>query len=258
MDLSIIDEMPKDRKPVITTVVDPDRLPKIYRFMAAEVRRGRQCMVVFPLVEETERSDVAAAVEGHEYLSTHIFPEVEVGLLHGRMKKEKKDAVMDAFARNELQILVSTTVIEVGIDVPNATVMLVEHADRFGLTQLHQLRGRVGRGSEKSYCILVQRKPTAEAQERLAIIEKTSDGFVIAAEDLKMRGPGEFYGRRQSGFLKYRIADLVFDGPIIKKARQAAFTLVEKDPRLGDVEHRLLRDRFLKDYQPLLKQVNVG
>jgi len=258
MDLSIIDEMPKDRKPVVTTVVDPDRLPKIYRFMAEEVRRGRQCMVVFPLVEETEKSDVAAAVEGHAYLSTQIFPELKVGLLHGRMKKEEKDTVMDAFARNDLQILVSTTVIEVGIDVPNATVMLVEHADRFGLTQLHQLRGRVGRGSDKSYCILVQRKPTAEAQKRLAIIEETTDGFKIAAEDLKMRGPGEFYGLRQSGFLKYKIADLVFDGSIIKKARQAAFAIVEEDARLMAPEHRRLRDRFLKDYQPLLKQVNVG
>lgn len=258
MDLSVIDEMPKDRKPVVTTVVDPDRLPKIYRFMAEEVRRGRQCMVVFPLVEETERSDVAAAVEGHEYLSTQIFPKFSVGLLHGRMKKEEKDAVMDAFAQNDLQILVSTTVIEVGIDVPNATVMLVEHADRFGLTQLHQLRGRVGRGSDKSYCILVQRKPTTEAQKRLVIIEKTTDGFMIATEDLKMRGPGEFYGLRQSGFLKYRIADLVFDGPIIKKARQTAFALVEKDPLLTAEEHRLLRNRFLKDYQPLLKQANVG
>ena len=165
---------------------------------------------------------------------------------------------MDAFGRNELQVLVATTVIEVGIDVPNATVMLVEHAERFGLTQLHQLRGRVGRGSDKSYCILVRRKITDPAQRRLDTLERTSDGFEIADEDLKMRGPGEFYGARQSGFVKYKIADMVTDGPIIRAARKAAFKLVAEDPHLRKPEHEALRQRFINDYQQMLDLVNIG
>ncbi|MDP6628689.1 MAG: ATP-dependent DNA helicase RecG, partial [Candidatus Marinimicrobia bacterium] len=188
MDLSIIDEMPKNRLPVVTKVVDEIRLKKVYEFMKTEVATGRQAMVVYPLVEETEKSDLAAAVEMHEHLSQKIFPNLNVGLIHGRMKKDEKDGVMDAYARNEIHILISTTVIEVGIDIPNATVMLVEHADRFGLTQLHQLRGRVGRGSEKSYCILVRRNFTDNSKKRLRIMESTTDGFVISDEDLKLRG----------------------------------------------------------------------
>ncbi len=185
--------------------VDEVRLKKVYEFIKTEVVAGRQAMVVYPLVEETEKSDLAAAVEMHEHLSQKIFPNLKVGLIHGRMKKDEKDGVMDAYARNEIHILISTTVIEVGIDIPNATVMLVEHADRFGLTQLHQLRGRVGRGSEKSYCILVRRNFTDNSKKRLRIMESTTDGFVISDEDLKLRGPGEFFGIRQSGFLKYKI-----------------------------------------------------
>lgn len=251
MDLSIIDEMPKHRKPVVTKIVDPQRLPKVYKFISDEVEAGRQCMVVFPLVEETEKSDLAAAVEAHEQLSTQIFPKLKVGLIHGRMKKDKKDMVMDAYTRREIQVLISTTVIEVGIDIPNATIMLIEHADRFGLTQLHQLRGRVGRGSVKSYCILVRRNYNDRSKKRLKIMESTNDGFIISDEDLKMRGPGEFFGIRQSGFLRYKIADLVMDGPIIRKARKAAFTVAGKDPNLISPDHELIRRRFLKDYRDL-------
>jgi ATP-dependent DNA helicase RecG len=258
MDLSIIDEMPRNRKPVVTRKVEPERLPKVYRFMKDQVRQGRQCMIVYPLVEETEKSDLAAAVEGHDHLAREVFPEFKVGLIHGRMKKEEKDAVMDAFARNEIQILVATTVIEVGIDVPNATVMLIEHAERFGLTQLHQLRGRVGRGSEKSYCIMVQRQYSVNGQKRLTIMERTHDGFEISDEDLKMRGPGEFFGIRQSGFLKYRIANLVTDGPLIREARQAAFDLVAEDPHLRRPEYAAIRRRFLRDYQQKLEWVSVS
>jgi len=258
MDLSIIDEMPKNRIPIVTKVVDEQRLKKVYDFMKDEVAAGRQCMVVYPLVEETEKSDLAAAVEMHANLSGNIFREFKVGLIHGRMKKDEKDVVMDAYGRNEIHILISTTVIEVGIDIPNATVMLIEHADRFGLTQLHQLRGRVGRGSEKSYCILVRRNFTDNSKKRLQIMESTNDGFVISDEDLKIRGPGEFFGIRQSGFLKYKIADMVTDGPILRKARKAAFELVKTDPNLNQSAHELIHTRFMSEYQDKLVQVNIS
>ena len=258
MDLSIIDELPKHRKPVITKKIGPERLKNVYNFMNNEVSKGRQCMIVYPLVEETEKSDLTAAVEAYETLSRTAFTDVNVGLIHGRMKKEEKDNIMNEFSDNRIQILVSTTVIEVGIDVPNATVMLVEHADRFGLIQLHQLRGRVGRGSEKSYCIFVQRDITKNSRKRLDIMERTNDGFVISDEDLKLRGPGEFFGIRQSGFFKYKIADLVIDGPIIKSARKAAFDLVAKDPHLRNRSFIELRRHFLKKYQHMLDFVNIS
>ena len=258
MDLSIIDELPKHRKPVITKKIGPERVKNVYNFMKNEVSKGRQCMIVYPLVEETEKSDLAAAVEAYETLSRTAFTDVNVGLIHGRMKKEEKDNIMNEFSDNRIQILVSTTVIEVGIDVPNATVMLVEHADRFGLIQLHQLRGRVGRGSEKSYCIFVQRDITENSRKRLDILERTNDGFVISDEDLKLRGPGEFFGIKQSGFFKYKIADLVMDGPIIKSARKAAFDLVAKDPHLRNRSFIELRRHFLKKYQHMLDFVNIS
>jgi ATP-dependent DNA helicase RecG len=258
MDLSIIDELPKHRKPVITKKIGPERVKNVYNFMKNEVSKGRQCMIVYPLVEETEKSDLTAAVEAYETLSRTAFTDVNVGLIHGRMKKEEKDNIMNEFSDNRIQILVSTTVIEVGIDVPNATVMLVEHADRFGLIQLHQLRGRVGRGSEKSYCIFVQRDITENSRKRLDIMERTNDGFVISDEDLKLRGPGEFFGIKQSGFFKYKIADLVMDGPIIKSARKAAFDLVEKDPHLRNRSFIELRRHFLKKYQHMLDFVNIS
>tara|TARA_Y100001949_G_scaffold48379_1_gene40158 strand:- start:254 stop:2335 length:2082 start_codon:yes stop_codon:yes gene_type:complete len=258
MDLSIIDELPKHRKPVITKKIGPERLKNVYNFMNNEVSKGRQCMIVYPLVEETEKSDLTAAVEAYETLSRTAFTDVNVGLIHGRMKKEEKDNIMNEFSDNRIQILVSTTVIEVGIDVPNATVMLVEHADRFGLIQLHQLRGRVGRGSEKSYCIFVQRDITENSRKRLDIMERTNDGFVISDEDLKLRGPGEFFGIKQSGFFKYKIADLVMDGPIIKSARKAAFDLVAKDPHLRNRSFIELRRHFLKKYQHMLDFVNIS
>ncbi|MFC1581274.1 ATP-dependent DNA helicase RecG [Candidatus Neomarinimicrobiota bacterium] len=258
MDLSIIDEMPQDRIPITTKVVEPSRLKNIYKFISEEVQRGQQCIIVYPLVEESEKSDLAAAVEAHQLLQAEIFPQLHVGIIHGRMKKEEKDEVMGAFTRNEIQILVSTSVIEVGIDIPNATVMLIEHADRFGLTQLHQLRGRVGRGINKSFCILVQRNVNETSKARLDIIERISDGFEISDEDLKIRGPGEYFGIRQSGFLSYRIANLVTDGPIIRSARTAAFDLIKSDPHLRRPLHLDIRSRFIQCYQDKLEFVNIN
>ena len=258
MDLSIIDEMPANRIPVVTKVVEPSRMIKVYKFIEEEVDAGYKCMVIYPLVEESEKLDLAAAVEAHQELDEKIFPNISVGLIHGRMKTEEKDAVMNKFANNEISILVSTTVVEVGVDIPNATIMVIEHAERFGLTQLHQLRGRVGRGTKKSYCILVERNVTETSKTRLSIMEKTSDGFVIADEDLKLRGPGEFIGVKQSGFFKYKIANMITDGPIIRDARQAAFDLVENDPNLKDDKHCLIREIFLNDYAKRLENITLS
>ena len=255
MDLSIIDEMPKNRKPVITKIVKEDRLQNVYNFIREEVEAGRQCMVVYPLVEETEKSDLAAASEGYESLQD-IFKGINIGLIHGRLKKNEKDAIMESYANNELNILVSTTVIEVGIDISNASVMLIEHAERFGLTQLHQLRGRIGRGSAKSYCILVERNIRDISRKRLAIMEKTNDGFVIADEDLKMRGPGKFFSTEQSGFFKHKIADMVTDGPIIRQAREIAQNIAKADTKLDD--HPLMKERLLKDYAQYMETVTIS
>ena len=204
------------------------------------------------------KSDLAAAVVAHKELSENIFSEYKVGLIHGRMKKEEKDAVMTAFAANDINILISTTVIEVGIDIPNATVMLVEHAERFGLTQLHQLRGRVGRGEKKSYCILVQRNFTDNGIKRLRIMENTYDGFKIADEDLKMRGPGVFFGIQQSGFFNFKIANLISDGEILKEARKAAFALVKDDRLLQKPENANIKLHFQNHYQYLLKNMSIS
>ena len=258
MDLSIIDEMPKDRIPITTTVVNPERLSKVYNFIKEEVKRGQQCMVVYPLVEETEKSDLAAATEAHQELSENIFLEFKIGLIHGRMKKEEKDIVMAAFVANDIHILVSTTVIEVGIDIPNASVMLVEHAERFGLTQLHQLRGRVGRSVHKSYCILVQRNYTDSGNQRLKIMESTNDGFKIADEDLKMRGPGVFFGIQQSGFFNFKIANLISDGDIIKEARKTAIDLIKIDPNLENSDNEDIKNHFKQNYQHVLNSMGVG
>ena len=254
MDLSIIDEMPKNRMAVTTKVVNENRMVKVYKFIVDEIAAGRQCMVVYPLVKETENSDLAAATEGFEKLEKQ-FNSLNVGLIHGRIKKADKDGIMESFANNEINILVATTVIEVGIDVPNASVMLIEHAERFGLTQLHQLRGRVGRGSNKSYCILVERNVTPMSRRRLTIMENTNDGFIIADEDLKMRGPGKYFSTEQSGFFRHKIADIVNDGPIIRKAREAAKKIVKKDPLLK--KHFLMKERLLKEYAQYLDTVNI-
>ena len=211
-----------------------------------------------PLVEESEKSDLAAAVEAHKELDDKRFPDLNVGLIHGRMNTDEKENTINKFVRNEIKILISTTVIEVGVDIPNASVMLVEHAERFGLTQLHQLRGRVGRGAEKSYCILVKRNITDTSRTRLSIMEKTNDGFVIADEDLKLRGPGEYFGVKQSGFFQYKIANMATDRAIIQKARKAAFKLIDNDPTLQDRSNKSLRQTFLKAYAHRLDDINLS
>ncbi|MBI5380006.1 MAG: ATP-dependent DNA helicase RecG [Nitrospirae bacterium] len=259
LDLSVIDELPPGRRPVQTRVFTESRRRELYRFLEQEIARGRQVYVVYPLIEESEKSDLKAATAMARHLQEEVFPRIRVGLLHGRMKGEEKDAVMGAFQRGEIAILVSTTVIEVGIDIPNATVMVVEHAERFGLTQLHQLRGRVGRGGETSHCLLVARHPLSEeARQRIEAMTRTTDGFRIAEEDLRLRGPGEFFGTRQSGLPDLRAANLLRDGRILALAREEAFRLAAEDPSLARPDYRPLRQALERRWGERLGLMEVG
>ncbi len=258
LDLSVLDELPPGRRPVVTVARPEGKRRRIYEFLRGEIAAGRQAYVVCPLVEESEASDLRAATEMAERLARDVFPDLRVGLLHGRMSFQDKDRVMGAFKAGRLHLLVSTTVIEVGIDVPNASVMLVEHAERFGLSQLHQLRGRVGRGPFKSYCILLGTASSEDARRRIAAMTATNDGFKIAEVDLSVRGPGEFFGTRQSGLPEFRVADLVRDGAVLEEARQDALTLIARDPKLLQPEHRALRAALLARWRGKLDLASVG
>ena len=259
LDVSIIDEMPKGRKPIKTYWRYQKKRDTIYEWVREQVEDGRQAYIVYPLVEESEKMDLRAATESYEELVKGIFSEVSVGLIDGRMKPEDKDAIMNQFKDGTLKALVSTTVIEVGVDVPNATIMIIEHAERFGLSQLHQLRGRVGRGSEQSHCILIAYPPLSEdAQTRLSTMAKTTDGFRIAEIDLKLRGPGEFFGTKQSGLPEMKIADIIEDSSILIKARDEAFKLVEHDPQLLQQHNAAIREYYLQHYQKRYELAKVG
>ena len=247
LDVSVIDELPPGRTPVQTFVVGEDKRQRMYGFVRKLVGEGRQAYIVCPAVEEgeDEGAGLKAATTYAQGLQTEVFPDLRVGLVHGKMKPREKDAVMTSFAGGELDVLVSTTVIEVGVDVPNAALMVVENADRFGLSQLHQLRGRVGRGRHQSYCVLVTSTRNPDSRARLKVLTRTTDGFQIAEEDLKLRGPGDFFGQRQHGLPQLRIADLAGDMRVLKEAQLAAQALLERDPGLKRPEHA-----------PLLKQVH--
>jgi ATP-dependent DNA helicase RecG len=230
LDVSVIDEMPPGRKPVITKHVDQARVEQVYSFLRKQIDQGRQAYVVYPAIEESETRGIKAAQAMHEHLSRVVFPDLRVGLLHGKLSAEEKEAAMDQFARGETQILVATTVIEVGVDVANATVMVIEEAERFGLAQLHQLRGRVGRGAEQSYCILVTGRLNQIAAERIRTLVESTDGFHIAEMDLKLRGPGEFFGTKQSGLPALRIGNILRDADILEVARSEASAFVAHPP----------------------------
>ncbi len=232
LDLSVIDEMPPGRQEVDTIVLFPKERERAYQLIRSQLEAGRQAFIIYPLVEESEKSDDKAAVEEYDRLSQTIFPNHRLGLLHGRMKPEEKERVMTSFRDNEIQVLVSTSVIEVGVDVPNATVMLIEGAQRFGLAQLHQFRGRVGRGDQKSYCLLIPQNDELVENERLAAMAETNDGFILAERDLEQRGAGDFLGTRQSGFAELKMASLT-DLILIEKAREQAQALFERDPELA-------------------------
>ncbi len=236
LDLTVLDEMPPGRQPITTHLLHANERERAYAFVRREVQKGRQAFLIFPLVEESEKSEAKAAVEEHARLQKEIFPDLKLGLLHGRMKPEEKEEVMEQFRAGEQHILVSTSVVEVGVDVPNASVILIDGANRFGLAQLHQFRGRVGRGQHTSYCLLVSDSPNPEPDERLKAMEATQDGFVLAQKDLDLRGPGDFLGTRQSGFAGLHTARLS-DIKTIEKARREALALFERDPEIQAPEH---------------------
>jgi ATP-dependent DNA helicase RecG len=259
LSLSVIDEMPPGRTPVTTKVLTERQRSRAYGLVARELSAGHQAYIVYPLVEESEKSDLGAASEGAQRLQAEIFPDRKVGLLHGRMKPEEKEAVMSSFKNREIDILVSTTVIEVGIDISNATVMLVEHAERFGLAQLHQLRGRVGRGESRSICLLLRSDRCSEdGLRRLQVMEETTDGFRIAEADLEIRGPGEFLGTRQAGLPDFRVADLLRDGRILEEARQDAFLLAENPALLTDGAYENVRRTLIARWGSRLELASIG
>ncbi|MFZ5907281.1 MAG: ATP-dependent DNA helicase RecG [Nitrospirota bacterium] len=256
LDYSVIDELPPDRRPVVTRSVNASQKEQIYALIRDEVKSGRQVYIVYPLIEESEKSDLRSAILGREAFQK-IFPEFRTGLLHGRMKTQEREEVMACFKEGGLDILISTTVIEVGVDVPNATLMIIIHAERFGLSQLHQLRGRIGRGIHQSQCILVVYQPcTDEARRRIAIMVKTHDGFRIAEEDLDIRGPGEFFGTRQSGMPDLRIANILRDSLLLSEARREAFALIEKDAGLEG--YPLLRNFLERFWEGRIELFKTG
>ena len=244
LDISVIDELPKNRLPIKNCVVDTGYRPKAYSFIQKQVQSGRQCYVICPMVEESETMEAENVTDYSAMLQETLGDAVRVGYLHGKMKEKEKDEIMNAFGANEIQVLVSTTVVEVGIDVPNATVIMIENAERFGLAQLHQLRGRVGRGKYQSYCIFMTASKSKETKERLDILNHSNDGFFIASEDLRLRGPGDLFGIRQSGMLDFKVADVFQDSTLLKDASVAAEILLTEDPNLEQPGHVRLKSHI--------------
>jgi ATP-dependent DNA helicase RecG len=253
LDISVIDELPPGRKPIKTVHrYDSNRL-KVFAFIKDEIKKGRQVYVVYPLIQESEKMDYKDLMDGYESIARE-FPNEQISIVHGQMKSDAKDYEMDRFVRGETQIMVATTVIEVGVNVPNASVMIIESAERFGLSQLHQLRGRVGRGAEQSFCILMTgHKLSNDSKTRLETMTATNDGFEIAEVDLKLRGPGDIMGTQQSGVLNLKIADIVKDNEILKLARHHAMRILKEDPSLSLEKNKVLRFT----YAQLAKHKNI-
>ena len=256
MDLSWINELPQDRKPIKTKIIDYKEINSIYNKMKTEMDNGRFCFIVFPIIQESDKIDAEDAESAYKKFKKGIFSNYTLGFLHGKLKTEEKKILMEKVNNGEIQCLVSTTVVEVGIDNPNATIMVIENSERFGLTQLHQLRGRIGRGKYQSYCYMIQRKKTENSIKRLKIIEKYLDGFKISDEDLKLRGPGEFLGTKQHGYIASKLIDISNDGEIIRHARTRAFEIIENDPKLKCNQD--IKFKLLKDYKHMLEFINIG
>jgi len=250
LDVSVIDEMPPGRKPIITKHVTEGRVELVYSFLKEQVDRGRQAYIVYPVIEESETQAVKAAEKMYQHLSEIVFPTTKIGLLHGKLTPDTKETVMEQFKRAEIAILVSTTVIEVGVDVQNATVMVIEQAERFGLAQLHQLRGRVGRGAQQSYCVLVTGKLNEASKERIRTMVESNDGFYIAEMDMKLRGPGEFFGTKQSGLPALRIANIIRDSEVLELARSEARQFTEHPPSEQELRRGIayIRDHWQRRY----------
>ena len=250
LDISVIDELPPGRKPIVTKHVTNDQIEKVYSFVKQQVDSGRQAYVVYPVIEESETQAMKAAEKMYEHLSQEVYPGVDIGLLHGRLPSDEKESVMERFKQGRIKILVSTTVIEVGVDVPNATVMLIEQAERYGLAQLHQLRGRVGRGAEQSYCILVTQRLNDTGRERIRTLVDSNDGFAIAEMDLKLRGPGEFFGTKQSGLPSLKIANILRDQEILEAARNEAMAFIQNPSSPEDLRRAIgyLQDHWQRRY----------
>lgn len=257
LDISVIDELPAERLPIKNCVVDESYRPNAYKFIENQVHAGRQAYVICPMVEDSENIEAENVIDYAKKLSGELPDDIKVEYLHGKMKASQKNEIMEKFSKNEINVLVSTTVIEVGVNVPNATVMMVENAERFGLAQLHQLRGRVGRGGFQSYCIFVSGNKSKKTKDRLEILNKTNDGFKIAEEDLKLRGPGDFFGVRQSGDFDFGIADIYTDVKVLKSASEAAGEVLDKDPELELEENRYLAEKVSEYTVKCLEKLNI-
>ena len=257
MDISVINQVPAKRKPIKNCVVNQGYRPKAYEFIKEQIANGHQAYIICPLVEASENSEGENVADYAKQLQ-HVFDaDIKIGSLNGKMKSEAKNKVMEKFSKNEIQILVSTTVVEVGVNVPNATVMMIEDANKFGLAQLHQLRGRVGRGDAQSYCIMINSSNSKNSKKRLEILNNSNDGFYIASEDLKLRGPGDFFGIRQSGDLAFQLADIYQDADILQKASEAVKMILEDDPELVKDEHKPLQLQMKKFMDEQIKRMNL-
>ena len=257
MDISWIDEMPKNRAPIKTELIYQKNIELVYSKMKSEMDKGHFCYVVYPLIEEADKMDLKDAKSGYEKLKK-IFKNYSLGFMHGKLLKDEKNEIMNKFLTGEIQCLISTTVIEVGIDHPKATIMVIDNAERFGLTQLHQLRGRVGRSSLKSFCYLIERKQSINSEKRLQVMENTSDGFLISDEDLKLRGPGDFFGTKQHGYINTGIINFSQDREIISRCRKKAFDIIDEDPKLCLLKNEKIKKEFMKNYKDMLEFINIG
>ncbi|MBT6120146.1 ATP-dependent DNA helicase RecG, partial [bacterium] len=255
LDKSIISEMPPGRVPSKTYFLRESKLEQVYKFCLNQIEKGRQVFVVYPLVEDSEKLDLKSATEEFEKLSA-LFSMAKVGLIHGKMKQLEKSEIMQNFKKNEIQILVSTTVIEVGIDVPNSTIMIIRHAERFGLSQLHQLRGRIGRGGNESHCFLIAEPKSENANLRIKAMLDTNDGFKLAEVDMKIRGPGDILGTRQSGLPEFKVASLINDEHLLKTAKEAVSSIFKDDPKLQKSENAVLKTSLNQKYHLILSNLS--
>ena len=259
LDVTVIDQLPGGRKHIVTRLYRESEKVEVLRFLRREVEKGRQAYIVYPLVEESEKIDLKAATESFRQLRDELLPGIRIGLIHGQMHSDEKESVMDEFRSGKLDLLVGTTVIEVGVDVPNATIMMIEHAERFGLAQLHQLRGRVGRGKHQSYCFLLHAAPGSDARERLTTMESTGDGFRLSEIDAALRGSGNVLGKEQSGMMTgLKVADIARDYDIMCSARKAAFETVRLDNNLRDQAHKMIREYYIKHYHDKFSLADIG